>query len=350
MSNKYKKSIKQALLFVGYICTLAWAAGCGKDEDTAAPTIDRYRVTIKDSTITGAAAGNTIAILGAHLATTHQVFFNDYLATVNSSFVKEDVVLIQIPIDAPYRGAKNKIKVITKYGEVEKEFTIIQPEPFIKKFFPASGNPGDKVTVYGKDLDNLKEVKIGTGICKVLPGGNDTTFQLIVPIDGTVGQISVETSGGIGLSKSSFGVSLIIFDDKLKSGWDAYDFGDAIIDYASTEQVKKGKSIKVEFPKAYGGFGVGTDKLLDGTKFTALKISIYVQTTAAEAKLKIGIKGPDGTTNKYSQIAVLKPGWNDLTLDLVKDLSNPLKVGEIQVQEWGNAKAPVIYIEDIGML
>jgi IPT/TIG domain len=347
--NTKKNISKIGFLFL-FLNIVLWTA-CDKTEESgAAPTIDRFRVTLKDSTITGAAAGNTIAILGANLGTTSKVFFNDYLADVNSSFVKGDVVLIQIPVDAPYRGTKNKIKVVTKYGEVEKEFTIIQPEPFIKKFFPAAGNPGDKVTVYGKDLDNIKEVKIGTGICTVLAGGNDTTFQLVVPIDGTVGQLSVETSGGIGLSKSSFGVSLIIYDDKMKAGWDYYDFDDAIIDVASTEQVKKGKSIKVSFPKTYGGFGVGTDKVLDATKFSALKISIYVQTTAAEAKIKIGIKGADGTTNKFSQIAVLKPGWNDLTLDLIKDLSSPLKISEIQVQEWGNTVIPIIYLEDIGML
>ncbi len=349
MNNILKKiNIKGAFLLL-FVSTLLWSS-CQKAEDTTAPSIDRIRVTIKDSTITGAASGNTIAILGVHLGSTYQVFFNDYSATVNSSFVKEDVVLVQIPSDAPYRGTKNKVKIVTKYGEAEKDFTIIQPEPFIKRFFPASGVPGDKVTVWGKDLDNIKEVKIGTGICKVLPGGNDTTFQLTVPVDGVVGQISVETTGGIGLSKSSFGVSLIIYDDKMKTGWDYYDFEDAIVDIENTEQVKKGKSIKVSFPKAYGGFGVGTDKQLDATKFSALKISIYVKTNATEAKLKIGIKGADGTTNKYSQIAVLKPGWNDLTLDLIKDLNNPSTINEIQVEEWNNAQKPTIYIDDLGIL
>jgi hypothetical protein len=345
-----KKNISKIYFLFLFLNIVLWTA-CDKTEESgAAPTIDRFRVTLKDSTITGAAAGNTIAILGANLGTTSKVFFNDYLADVNSSFVKGDVVLIQIPVDAPYRGTKNKIKVVTKYGEVEKEFTIIQPEPFIKKFFPAAGNPGDKVIVYGKDLDNIKEVKIGTGICTVLAGGNDTTFQLVVPIDGTVGQLSVETSGGIGLSKSAFGVSLIIYDDNIKSGWDSYDFDEAVIDLASTEQVKKGKSIKITFPKAYGGFGVGTDKIYDATKFSAIKAAIYVQTTATEAKVKIGIVGADGTTNKYSQIVVLKPGWNDLTLDFIKDLNNPLKFNEIQIQEWGNAKTPVLYVDDLGVL
>jgi hypothetical protein len=350
MSNKDKKYIKKTALFLGCLIAIVYLIGCSKNEDTAAPTIDKFRVTLKDSTITGVAAGNTIAILGAHLATTYQVLFNDYPAVLNPSFVKEDVVLIQVPDDAPYRGTKNKVKIVTKYGEVEKDFTVIQPEPFIKRFFPTSGNPGDKVIVYGKDLDNIKEVKIGTGICKVLPNGNDTTFQLIVPVDGTIGQLSVETTGGIGLSKSSFGVSLIIYDDKMKAGWDYYDFGNAIIDIASAEQVKKGKAIKVEFPSANGGIGVGTDKAVDAKKFSAVKISIYAKTTATEAKVKIGIVGPDGTTNKYSQIVVLKPGWNDLTLDLIKDLNNPSTINEIQVEEWNNTQKPIIYIDDLGIL
>jgi hypothetical protein len=47
---------------------------------------------------------------------------------------------------------------------------------------------------------------------------------------------------------------------------------------------------------------------------------------------------------------VLKPGWNDMTLDFVKDLNKPDRFFEFQLQEWGNAKIPTIYIDDVGVL
>ncbi len=317
--------------------------------DQTPPTIDKIRVTSKDSIIDGAGAGNTVAIIGKNFSATQAVLFNDYSVSVNPSYIKDDVILVQIPIKAPYRNQINKVKVVTLYGEAIKDFSIVQPAPTIKKFAPSSGNPGDVVTIAGKDLDNIKEVKIGTAVATVLSGGSDSLIQITVPVDGTQGKITITTIGGETKSASSFGVSLIIYDDKMTSGWDAYEW-DATRDMKSTEVVKKGKSIKMTYLKAYGGFGVGASSKIDVTKYSAVKVAIFVTGTAPETKLKAGIKSADGTTNKFSKILVLKPGWNDLTLDFIQDLSNPDRFVEFQLQEWGNATLPIIYIEDLGLL
>jgi hypothetical protein len=344
-SQKYSAKGAMLLAIVGI---LTWAA-CTKSEDTAAPTIDRFRLTLKDSTIGAAGIGNTVAIIGAHLGSTQHVFVNDFEMYLNPSYVKDDVVLIQLVKETPYRGQINKLKLITLYGEVLKDFKVIQPAPSITSFSPTSANPGETVTIIGKDMDDVKKVTIGGDSVKVLAGGTDTQCKIVVPPAGAAGQITVITTGGMATSATSFGVSVVIYGDKMASNWDAYEF-DADRDMLSTEQVKKGKSIKMTFSAPYGGFGAGTADVIDIKKYSALKMSIYAKTTDPEVKVKVGIKGADGTTNRFSIIVILKPGWNDLTLDFATDLNKPDRFVEFQVQEWGNKNIPIIYIDDIGLL
>jgi hypothetical protein len=350
MKNKLLRYIPK-MSFALVVMGIVLGTSCKKQEDTSPPTIEKLRLTLKDSIITGAGSGNTVAIIGTHLGSTQKVFFNDYSALVNPSYVQEGVVLIQVPKDAPYRNTTNKIKLVTLYGEALKDFTIIQPEPTITSFAPQAGNAGDIVTVIGKDLDNVKKVFIGsdTTPVKLVAGGTDTQLKFIVPANNPAGQITIVTTGGETKSTTSFGISFLIYDDKMASGWDAYEW-DAEMNTLSTEQVKKGKSIKMTFTKAYGGFGVGTDTKIDIKKYTAIKVSIYVVGNEAETKIKAGIKGADNTTNAFGKVLVLKPGWNDLTLEFAKDLNKPDRLQEFQLQEWGNAKIPVIYIDDIGVL
>jgi hypothetical protein len=335
-------------MILSLLSFLLWTS-CEKAEDTSPPVIDKMRLTEKDSAITGAGIGSTVAIIGAHLATTQKVYFNDYSVVLNPSYIKDDVVLATIPREVPYRGQMNKIKLVTLYGEIIKDFNVRQPEPTITSFAPTSGNPGEIVTVFGKDLDNIKTVMIGADTVEVLAGGTDTQFKMKVPPAGAAGLIYVLTIGGEIKSLTSFGVSLVIYGDKMDGGWDAYEW-DAERDMESTEQVKKGKSIKITYSKAYGGFGAGTGDVINIKKYSALKMSIYAKTTADEAKVKVGIKGADGTTNSFSKILILKPGWNDFTLDFATDLNKPDRFVEFQIQEWGNAIIPVIYIDDIGLL
>lgn len=346
--KKYSQQYITKLSMLFFLGIMTWAA-CTKEVDKSAPVIDRFRLTAKDSSIMAAGIGNTVAIIGAHLGSTQQVFFNDYPIYINPSYIKDDVILVQLPRETPYRAQANKVKVVTLYGEAIKDFKVLQPGPTLTSFAPTSGNPGDIITIYGKDLDNAQKVLIGTDSVKIVSNISDTEIKVAVPPAGAAGQITVYTVGGYATTATSFGVSVVIYGDVMGSGWDAYEW-DADRNMASTEQVKKGKSIKMTFTKAYGGFGAGTADVYDVKKFSALKMSIYALTSDPEVKVKVGIKGADGTTNRFSTIVVLKPGWNDITLDFAKDLNNPDRFVEFQIQEWGNARLPIIYIDDVGLL
>jgi IPT/TIG domain len=349
MKKYSQKYIIKKALTLAWIGVLGWVA-CAKSEDTAPPTIERFRLTLKDSSITAAGIGNTVAIIGTHLASTQQVYFNDFPLALNLSYVKDDAIVVQLPRETPYRGQSNKVKVVTLYGEAIKDFIVNQPPPTITSFSPASGDPGTIVTITGKDLDNVKTVLVGADTVKILAGGTDTQLKIQIPPKGAQGNITVITVGGDGKSVGSFGVSLIIYDDKIASDWDAFE-NDADRNMASTEQFKKGKSIKMVFQKNRGYFGAGPSAdPINLKKYIALKVSLYAQTTDPEVKMKIAIKDANGGTNAFAKILVLKPGWNEFILDLITDLNNPPRLGELQIQEWDNAKIPVIFIDDLGLL
>ncbi len=341
-----KKIYFVAFLFFPFSLFLT---GCSKGSDTAAPTIERVRITAKDSTILGAGIGNTLAIIGTHLASTQQVLFNDYSVYINPSYIQDNVILVQLPKEVPYRGQSNMLKVKTLNGEASTAFSIIQPLATITSFAPSSGNPGDIITILGKDLDNVKFVKIGSDTVKVVAGGTDMKLQVIVPKNGATGKISVNTVAGESISSTPFGISFIIYDDVMASGWDAYEW-DADRDMENKEHVKKGTSIKMVYTAAYGGFGAGIGTPVKTKGYVALKMSIFIPSTVAETKIKVGIKDAAGSTNQYGKILVLVPGWNEVTLDLMKDLNGPVSFTEFQIQEWGNPKLPTIYIDDLGLL
>ncbi len=348
-NNSLKYIVKTSLAFLGLVLILL--SSCGKEEDTAPPTIERIRVTLKDSTISTIASNNTIAIIGAHLSTTQRVLFNDYPAELNPSYIKDDVIVIQVPEDAPYRNTINKIKVISPYGEAVKDFSITQPEPTITSFAPQAGNEGEIVTIIGKDLDNVKTVFIGSDSTpvKIVAGSTDTQLKFIVPAGNPAGQITVVTVGGEVKSATSFGVSFIIYNDFMASGWDPYGT-DADYDTESKERVKKGKSIKVSYNKKESFFAFGITNGVDVKKYIAIKMAIYIEGTEPETKIKAGVVSADNTTNAFSKIIVLKPGWNDVILDFIMDLNKPTLLKEFRLEEWNNVKLPVIHIDDIGVL
>jgi IPT/TIG domain len=343
-NQKYMAKLPMLIALMGI---LAWVA-CTKSVDKEAPIIDHFRLTLKDSTITAAGIGNTIAIIGLHLGSTQHVYVNDFEIYLNPSYVKDDVVLAQLVKETPYRAQINKLKIVTLYGEAVKDFKVLQPAPSITSFAPNSGKAGDIVTIVGKDMDDIKAVLIGADTCKVVAGGTDTQCKIVVPFNGSAGVITLITTGGKTISATSFGVSLVLYDDKMNSNWDAYE-SDATRDMESTEKVKRGKSIKMVFTAPHGLFGAGTADVLNIKKYSALKVSIFSAATG-QIKLKVGIKGADNKTSRFAKILTLDPGWNDFTLDFLTDLSNPDRFGEFQIEEWNNAVLPTIYIDDIGLL
>ena len=90
---------------------------------------------------------------------------------------------------------------ITSCGEEDSEPLI----PVITGFSPASGEPGDNVTISGTDLADATRVSIGTEEAIIV---SNTASQIVatVPEDANTGKITVVTAGGTAVSQNDFEV------------------------------------------------------------------------------------------------------------------------------------------------
>ena len=108
----------------------------------------------------------TYVIYGNNLATTREVYFNESLAPLNTTLVRNDNIIIRIPDNAPFANVPNKLRVVTEFGQAELNFVIEQPGPTIASFDPAFiGAGGRSVLAPGtRPLVRVEDVKPQTRV------------------------------------------------------------------------------------------------------------------------------------------------------------------------------------------
>ncbi len=128
---------------------------CDKDE-TSIPVITRIRLTdpsTADTSLSGVGLGNWVVIHGENLASTKQIFINNYEVYFNATFVTDNTIVVEIPDDTPNVGSDpdvpNIIRIITDYGEAEYDFIIYPPPPQIIYISNEFSQAGDTITVMG---------------------------------------------------------------------------------------------------------------------------------------------------------------------------------------------------------
>lgn len=80
--------------------------------------------------------------------------------------------------------------------------------PVVLSFSPASGEPGDNVTISGTDFGGATEVTFN-GTAGTIVSGTDTEVVATVPEDATTGKVAVRTEGGLGVSTEDFTVIVV---------------------------------------------------------------------------------------------------------------------------------------------
>jgi len=328
---------------------------CDNSEDGAVPVLDRVSLVPKDSTTEEGFRGNTYVIFGNNLATTKAVYFNGELAPLNTTYVRNDNIIVRIGDKTPYVNAINKVRVVTQYGEAAMDF-VVKQKPVIDGFSPAVAVAGDIVTITGNCFLGLESVVFVDAKTSVeteaeIVSSTVEEIQVKVPEGTKVSYIKVTTPGGTVRSSSTFGFNYVIYADQLNPAWQNWSWSSEF-NYNSTNQVKSGQySYKQTYTGGWGGIQLyGADlPLKDGDTFLyeALKMSIY------------GGPGTEGkeiilTINWSVQIRItLAEGkWKDFTIPL-SDLGNPDKINVLVMQDVGNVgvTAPyLMYIDDMGLI
>lgn len=160
-----------------------------------------------DSLLVGAYLGNTVCLVGDNLRSIYELYFNDQKATLNTSYMTDHTVLVDIPKNIP-EEVTNKIYMITKSGEkVDFDFSVMVPAPVVSSMSCEYAPAGSEAVLYGDYFVDDPNVPLTVS----MPGDitvegeqitsiTKTAVKFIVPEGAVQGNIRVKSIYGTGQS------------------------------------------------------------------------------------------------------------------------------------------------------
>ena len=92
---------------------------------------------------------STLALIGSNLRSVYEIWFNDKQAVLNTSYITDNVLLVDVPKSVP-KDVTDKIYLITQSKDTVKvDFKVVIPAPDIKAMSCEYAAIGDKVTFTG---------------------------------------------------------------------------------------------------------------------------------------------------------------------------------------------------------
>ena len=241
---KYNKIFSSLLLAVTIVCSFSLQS-CKDQPDEfelsgGVPTIHYIRpakASASDSLLVQAYPQATICLVGENLTSIKEIYFNDKKAILNTSFITENTLIVQVPSEIPGL-VTDKIYMYTSDGQkVEYDFHIVIPAPVVtamKNEWTRIGedavitgqyfidDPNQPLTVTFTSISNSTSIKVPAENFKSI-----THSQIVfkVPEGVEEGQIEVASIYGKGMSKFYFHDSrnlITNFDgatDVVPQGW-----------------------------------------------------------------------------------------------------------------------------------
>lgn len=321
-----------------------------EDDTGGAPVLDRVSLVTKDSTTNIGSRGTTYVIFGNNLGTTQEVYFNDQIATLNTTYVRNDNIIIRVPNNAPYLDASNKIRVVTKYGTSEIAFVVEQPKAEIASFSPGVAADGSIVTIKGNYFDaavvEFVDQKTGVATAAEIVFASVDELQVKVPVGTKVSYIDVTTAVGTTRASNGFGFNFIIYADAFGAGFEDWSWG-GVQDAASTTRVKSGEfAYKRAYNDGWSGVQLKSTGNMSLAGYTSLKMSVFGGPGTATKKINVNINWGSAVS-----IQVKEGQWADFTFPL-STLGNPTNIDVIVLQDDGSTLPGqyVIYLDEVGLL
>lgn len=220
-----------------------------------------------DSLLVGAYLGNTVCLVGDNLRSIYELYFNDQKATLNTSYMTDHTILVDIPKNIP-EEVTNKIYMITKSGaKVDFDFNVMVPAPVVSSMSCEYAPAGSEAVLYGDyfvDDPNIPLTISMPGDITVegeqITSITKTAVKFIVPVGAMQGNIRVKSIYGTGQSVFQYkDTRNILFD------WDGkYEGALAAGNSWSGDDEKKGQTIS-SVPPIDGNYLVlGPSTLLGG--------------------------------------------------------------------------------------
>ena len=125
------------------------------------PTISYIRplkASAKDSLLTAASMQDNIVIVGNNLRSVKQIDFNDRTAILNTSYMTDNTIIVQVPDELPEKVSDKMYFITTANDTVEYDFNVIIPAPRINSMENEWVKEGDNAVITGDfflDYDNF---------------------------------------------------------------------------------------------------------------------------------------------------------------------------------------------------
>ena len=160
-----------------------------------------------DSLLVGAYLGNTVCLVGDNLRSIYELYFNDQKATLNTSYMTDHTILVDIPKNIP-EEVTNKIYMVTKSGaKVDFDFSVMVPAPVVSSMSCEYAPAGSEAVLYGDYFVDDPNVPLTIS----MPGDitvegeqitsiTKTAIKFIVPVGAVQGNIRVKSIYGTGQS------------------------------------------------------------------------------------------------------------------------------------------------------
>ena len=160
-----------------------------------------------DSLLVGAYLGNTVCLVGDNLRSIYELYFNDQKATLNTSYMTDHTILVDIPKNIP-EEVTNKIYMVTKSGaKVDFDFNVMVPAPVVSSMSCEYAPAGSEAVLYGDYFVDDPNVPLTIS----MPGDitvegeqitsiTKTVVKFIVPEGAVQGNIRVKSIYGTGQS------------------------------------------------------------------------------------------------------------------------------------------------------
>ncbi len=195
--------MKAITKYIGILMGLALVASCESldypdrfKETAGVPTVDFVRYADKDVVITQAAMEETICIVGENLTSVHDIYFNDQPAILNTSFMTEKTLMVQIPKNLP-TIQDDKMHLITRDSAVVLyDFKVLPPLPKVEGMSNEWAKEGEKVTISGSYLFAPLTVQFPGADPVEITSSNGSSISLVVPAGSQPGKIKVTTASG----------------------------------------------------------------------------------------------------------------------------------------------------------
>lgn len=99
--------------------------------------------------VTSASPQSILCLVGENLRSVYELYFNDQKAILNTSYMTDNTLLVQVPRSVP-KTVSNKIYMVTADKDtVDYGFEVVIPAPSISSMSCEYAQPGSRATLYG---------------------------------------------------------------------------------------------------------------------------------------------------------------------------------------------------------